>query len=115
MRRRTKLVLAITAMATALVTAFSYIYISQLLRERVTQANETAARLTAQLAELATNAAPDLSSTPVDTNNPEAVRRGIAYYLSTDRDLNAMVESVVGNWPMVYDAAIVDADGKVIL
>ena len=41
--------------------------------------------------------------------------RAIAYYLSTDTDLNAMVESVVGNWPTVYDAAVVDADGKAIL
>jgi len=115
MRRRTKLVLAITTMATVLVTAFSYIYISQLLRQRITQANETAALLTSQLAYLATNAAPDLSSTPVDTTNPEAVRRGIAYYLGTDRDLNVMLESVVGNWPIVYDAAIVDTNGKAIL
>ncbi|HEY1264435.1 MAG TPA: ATP-binding protein [Terriglobales bacterium] len=115
MRRRTKLVLAITTMATVLVTSFSYIYISHLLRQTIRQANEDASRLTLQLAYLATNAAPDLSSTPVDTNNPEAVRRGLAYYLSTDRDLNAMLESVAGNWPMVYDAAIVDAGGKAIL
>lgn len=115
MRRKTKLVLAITTMATALVAIFSYIYISQLLRQRITTAHETAARLTSQLAYLATNAAPDLSSTKVDTNNPAAVRRGLAYYLSTDRDLNMLLESVVGNWPMIYDAAIVDAKGKAIL
>jgi PAS domain S-box-containing protein len=115
MRRRTKLVLAITIMATVLVTAFSYIYISHLLRQTIAQANDDASRLTLQLAYLATNAAPDLSSTPVDTSNPEAVRRGIAYYLGTDRDLNVMLESVASNWPMVYDAAIVDASGKAIL
>jgi signal transduction histidine kinase len=115
MRRRTKLVLAITFMVTALVTVFSYIYISQLLRQRITTANETASLLTSQLAYLATNAVPDLSSTKVDTSNPEAVHRAIAYYLSTDRDLNTMLESVVGNWPIVYDAAIVDSDGKAIL
>ncbi len=115
MRRSTKLVLAITIMVTLLVTAFSYIYISQILRQRITAANETASMLTAQLAYLAANAAPDLSSTPVDTNNPDAVRRGVAYYLSTDRDLNVMLESVVGNWPTVYDAAIVDSSGKIIL
>jgi PAS domain S-box-containing protein len=115
MRRRTKLVLAITFMVAALVSAFSYIYISEILRQRVTAAHETAALLTSQLAYLATNAAPDLSSTRVDTNNPEAVRRAVAYYLGTDRDLNNFLESVVGSWPIVYDAAIVDADGKAIL
>jgi signal transduction histidine kinase len=115
MRRRTQLVLAITFMVAALVATFSYIYISQLLRQRITTAHETAALLTSQLAYLATNAAPDLSSTKVDTSNPEAVRRAIIYYLGTDRDLNTMLESVVGNWPIVYDAAIVDSNGKAIL
>ena len=75
MRRRTQLVLAITFMVTALVSAFSYIYISELLRQRVTTAHESAAQLTSNLAYLAANAAPDLSSTRVDTTKPEAIRR----------------------------------------
>ncbi len=115
MRRRTQLVLAITCMVVALVTAFSGIYISQLLHQQIHFAHETASRLTAQLYYLATNAPPDLSSTKVDTNNPEAVRHAIAYYLSTDRDLNAMLESVAGTWNFVYDAAIVDDHGQAIL
>src|SRR5450631_2158158 len=115
MRRRTQIVLAITFMVAALVTGASYIYISQILRQRITTTHDTATNLTSQLASLATNAAPDLSSTRVDTSNPEAVRRGIAYYLGTDRDLNAMLESVVGSWPTVYDTAILDTDGKAIL
>jgi PAS domain S-box-containing protein len=56
-----------------------------------------------------------LSSTRVDTSNPQAVRRAIAYYLGTDRDLNNFLESVVGSWPMIYDAAIVDSEGNAIL
>jgi signal transduction histidine kinase len=102
-------------MVAVLVTAFSYVYISQLLRQRIATAHETAALLTAQLTYLATNAAPDLSSTKVDTGNPASVRHAVAYYLGTDRDLNSMLESVVGNWPIVYDAAIVGSDGKAIL
>ncbi len=115
MRRKTKIVLAITFMVVVLVLAFSYIYISELLRQRVTTARESAAQLTSNLAYLAVNAAPDLSSTKVDTTNPEATRRAVAYYLSTDRDLNNFLESVVGTWPIIYDAAIVDSDGKAIL
>jgi signal transduction histidine kinase len=115
MRRKTKIVLAITFMVAVLVLAFSYIYISELLRQRVTTARESAAQLTSNLAYLAANAAPDLSSTKVDTTNPEATRRAVAYYLSTDRDLNNFLESVVGTWPIIYDAAIVGGDGKAIL
>src|SRR6266705_5095836 len=115
MRRRTTIVLAITFMVAALVCAFSYIYISQLLRQRVVTAHETAAYLDTQLAYLASNAAPDLTSTRVDTNDPEAVRRAVIYYLGTDRDLNTMMDSIVGSVPIIYDAAIVDADGNAIL
>ena len=115
MRRRTQIVLAITFMVAALVSGASYIYISQILHQRISTAHDTAMYLTSQLAYLATNAAPDLSSTRVDTSNPEAVRRGVAYYLGTDRDLNTMLDSVVGSWPTVYDAAIIDPEGKAIL
>jgi signal transduction histidine kinase len=115
MRRKTKIVLAITFMVAVLVLAFSYIYISELLRQRVTTARESAAQLTSNLAYLAANAAPDLSSTKVDTTNPTAKRRAVAYYLGTDRDLNNFLESVVGTWPIIYDAAIVDSDGNAIL
>src|SRR5207302_9114166 len=115
MRRRTTIVLAITFMVAALVCAFSNIYISQLLRQRVVTAHETAAYLDTQLAYLASNAAPDLTSTRVDTNDPEAVRRAVIYYLGTDRDPNTMMDSIVGRVSIIYDAAIVGADGKAIL
>ena len=115
MRRRTKIVLAVTFMVTALVTGASYFYITQMLRERISTAHDTAMYLASQLAYLASNAAPDLTSTRVDTNSPDAVRRGVAYYLGTDRDLNTLLDSMVGSFPTVYDAAILDSDGKAIL
>lgn len=115
MRRRTQIVLSITLMVVCLVTYFSYVYISQVLRQQLRTTHDTAYYLASQLVYLANNAVPDLTSTRVNTNDPAAVRRAIAYYLSTDTDLSAMLESVVGNWPSVYDAAIVDVDGKAIL
>jgi len=115
MRRKTQIVLAITFMVAALVCGFSYIYVSQIMRQQVTFAHNSAAWIDSQLAYLAANAAPDLTSTRVDTNNPVKVRKAIAYYLSTNLDLNTMLDSVVGNWPMIQDAAIVDADGTALL
>src|SRR5207244_13485800 len=111
MRRRTTIVLAITFMVAALVCAFSYIYISQLLRQTVVAAHETAAYLDTQLAYLASNAAPDLTRTRVDTNDPEAVRRAAIYYLATDPDLSTMMDSIVGSVAIIYDAAYVCAGG----
>ena len=115
MRRKTKIVLGITLMVFVLVVAFSYIYISELLRQRVTTAYETASLLTQQLAYTAYNATPDLSSTKIDTSDPAAVRTAVSDYLATDVDLNNMLESVVGNWPIIYDAAIVDTNNRALL
>src|SRR4051794_34084878 len=115
MRRRTKLVLSITLMVALLASGLSYIYISQILRQLITEANDTANQLTSQLLYVVNNAAPDLSSTKVDTNNLEAVNRDMAYYLGSDRDLNVILTTVVSSWPTVYDAAILDSNGKAIL
>jgi signal transduction histidine kinase len=115
MRRKTQIVLAITLMVFVLVATFSYIYISELLRQRITSAYETAALLSQQLAYATYNAQPDLESTRVDTNNPAAVSAAVADYLGQDVDLDNMMKSVVGNWPLVLDAAIVDSRGKVLL
>jgi len=116
MRRKTQLVLAITFMVTALVCSFSYIYISQILRQQVGRALDSATYLDSQIAYFADKAVvPDLSSTKVDTSNPVKVRRAIADYLATNLDLNTMLASVVGDWPMIYDAAIVDINGVAIL
>jgi PAS domain S-box-containing protein len=115
MRRRTQIVLAITLMVAALVSGASYVYITQILRQGINTTHDNAAFVAAQIAYLATNAAPDLSSTRVDTTNPEAVRRAVAYYLGTDRDLNTVLDSVVGSFPTIYDVAVLDADSKAIL
>jgi signal transduction histidine kinase len=115
MSRKTKIVLAITFMVAVLVSYFSYLYISEILRQAITNAHEIADQLTNHVAYLADNAVPDLASTKVNTRDPEAVRRAVAYYLSTDEDLNVALESMVSNFLYVYDASIVDANGKVIL
>ena len=106
MRRKTKIVFGITLMVFVLVVTFSYIYISQLLRQQVTSAYDIASFLSEQLAYATDNAQPDLASTRVDTNNPAAVRAAIADYLATDANLNTLLESVVGTWTIIYDAAI---------
>src|SRR5579863_388874 len=115
MRRKTQLVVAVTFMVTVVVSFSSYIYVSQILRQQILNTRETADHLASQMAYLVNEALPDLSSTKVNTDDPKAVRAATAYYLSLDTNLNGFVESVAGNWPTIYDAAVVDADGKAIL
>jgi PAS domain S-box-containing protein len=115
MSRKFIIVFVITTLFTALVVAFSWIYLSQLLRQRLLWADETASQLTNQLQYAASKAVPDLTSTRVNTNNPKAMRTAITNFLQTDSSLNDMLESVVGNSRIIYDAAIVNLNGVAIL
>jgi signal transduction histidine kinase len=115
LRRKTIIVLVITLMVTVMVSAFSYLYISQILRLRIANANETATSLTHQLAYAAGNAVPDFSSTSIDTSDPAAVRRALSDYVQTDVDLNNLLQSDPGDWRFIYDVAIVDTNGKALL
>ena len=115
LRRKTIIVLVITLMVTAMVSAFSYLYISQILRLRIANAYETATSLTHQLAYAVGNVIPDFSSTSVDTSNPVAVSRALADYVQTDVNLNNLLQSDPGDWRYIYDVAIVDVNGKALL
>ncbi len=115
LRRKTIIVLAITLMVTVMVTAFSYLYLSQILRLRIVNASDTANSLTHQLAYAANNAVPDFGSTNIDTSDPVALKRALTEYVQTDVDLNNLLQSVPGDWRYIYDVAIVDVNGKALL
>jgi signal transduction histidine kinase len=115
LRRKTIIVLVVTLMVTTMVSAFSYLYISQILRLRVANVYETATNLTHQLAYAASNAVPDFSSTRLDTSDPVALRRAISDYVQTDVDLNNLLQTYTGDWSFIYDVAIVDINGKALL
>ena len=115
LRRKTIIVLAITLMVTAMVTAFSYLYVSQILRLRIANAYDTAANLTQQVAFVAGNEVPDFGSTKIDTSDPVAVKAAVTEYLQTDVNLNNLLQSDTGNWPYIYDGAIVDVKSKALL
>ena len=115
MRRKAIIVFAITFMVTVMVAAFSYLYISQILRLRINNTYESSDRLTQQLAYFAENDLPDLSSTRIDTSDPVAVRHALAEYLPMDTNLLNNLESETALWPYIYDATVVDAKGKALL
>ena len=115
LRRKTIIVLVITLMVAAMVTAFSYLYISQILRLRIANAYETGTSLTHQLAYAAANEAPDFGSTRVDTNDPVSVRRALTEFVQTDLNLNNLLQSVPGDWRYIYDVSIVDNNNKALL
>jgi signal transduction histidine kinase len=115
LRRKTIIVLVITLMVTLMVSAFSYLYIAQILRLRVENANTTAIDLTHQLAYVAKNDLPDFTSTKIDTSNPVAIRRALVDYVQTDVYLNNLLQSQTSDWSFIYDVMIVDTNGKALL
>jgi signal transduction histidine kinase len=115
MRRKIIIVLTITFMVTLMVTSFSLLYLSQILRLRLNNAYESSTRLAQQLAYTLENDVPDLTSTPIDTSDPAALRKALTDYLPTDVNLLNNLESAVGNWPFVYDICIVNVDGKALI
>ena len=97
MLRKTKIVLAITFMVVVMVSAFSYLYISQLLRQRLNAASDIAQLLAQQIAYSSSNAVFDLGSTKVDTDNSKAVRKAIEGYLTTDANVNDLLGEQLGD------------------
>jgi signal transduction histidine kinase len=115
MRRKAKIVFAITFMITVMVAVFSYLYVSQFLRIRVQSINGESNRLVGLLGAAADDAIPDLTSTRVDTDNPKKVQAAIEEYLRTDKKLNKEFEDVADNFPEAIDAALVDPNNRIIL
>ena len=116
MRLKIKLVIGISGMVVALVTTLSYVYVSQLLRQRVNDAYDNADLIAHEIYHGARQALEiDLSNAPVASSNPEAVRAAIEESLRTDPGLNSLLQSVVGYEPTIYDAAIADVDGRALL
>ena len=115
MSRKIIIVFVITTLFTALVVGFSWFYLSQMLRQRLLWADETASGLTRQMEYTASKAVPDLTSTRIDTSDPKALRAAITGHLQIDPNLNDMLESVEGNSQIVYDAAIVDTGGIALM
>jgi signal transduction histidine kinase len=114
-RRKTIIVLVITLMVTAMVTVSSYFYVSQTIRLRLNNVYDTADGLTRQVEYAAQNAVPDFSATRVDTNDAAQLRNALADYMQTDVGLNNLLQSETGEFPFIYDAAIVDMNGKALL
>jgi PAS domain S-box-containing protein len=116
LRLKTKLVLAISGMAMALVIVFSSIYVLQIVRQRIQDIYENGDFVAHEIF-YATHQAleVDLTSTQVDTSNPQSVRAATEEILQTDPGLNSLMQSIVGYSRPIYDAAIADPDGHALL
>ncbi len=116
MRLKTKLVLAISGMVFALVAAFSYLYVSRLVRQRTAEAYDSADFVAKEIRESAREATQvDLSSTFANESDPKQVEAVLDEALKSDPGLNTLLQAVIGYSPTISDAAIADINGRAIV
>ncbi|MFI5113249.1 MAG: nitrogen regulation protein NR(II) [Terriglobales bacterium] len=116
LKLKTKLVISISAMVVALVATLSYIYVSQMLRQRVSEAYQSGDFTAHQIYHGAREALElDLSNARVDPDDAQAVEAAIEDSLQTDPGLNSLLQSIVGYSPTIYDAALTDSSGRALL
>jgi PAS domain S-box-containing protein len=116
MRLKTKLVLAITGLVFLVVCTLSWVFLGQLLRQRLSQAysdNDMVAReiLFATRRAIQTN----IRGPQVDPNDPQALRAAVAEALRSDPALTALMNSAIRYSPTVFDVAIADSEGRGLL
>ncbi len=116
MRLKTKLVLAITGLVFLVVCTLSWIFLGQLLRQRMSQAysaNDMVAHqiLFATRGALETN----IHGPRVDPNDARSVRAATAQALRSDPALTALMDSAIRYSPTVFDVSIADSEGRALL
>ncbi len=115
-RLKTKLVLSITGMVFALVVAFSYLYVSHVVRQRTGEAYDSAAFVAKQVRDAARDASQiDLSATFASSNPPHAIHEVLKEALQTDPGLKTLLQSAVGYSQTIADVAITDVNGVAIV
>jgi signal transduction histidine kinase len=116
MRLKTKLVLAITGLVFLVVTVLSWLFLEQLLAQRINQsyaANDMVARQILYGTTLALNKG--LTGRQFDPNDPTALRAAVSDVLRHDEGLNGLLSSVNRYAATVFDVAIADRDGRALL
>jgi PAS domain S-box-containing protein len=116
LKLKTKLVLAITGMVFALVLALSCIYVSQLINQRLAEADENASFIAHQVLEAARKALESVPSpAPADNADAAKLHEAMAATLQSDAGLNSLLQSVIGYSPTIYDVSIVDSASQAML
>jgi PAS domain S-box-containing protein len=116
LRLKTKLVLAISGMVCALVGVLSYVYVAQLMRQHIHDTYADAEFVAKEILTTARDAlSVDLTSTRLDLENPEVLRKFIEETLQDDPGMTTLLQAIVGYSPTIYDAAIVDTADRALV
>jgi signal transduction histidine kinase len=112
MRLKTKLVLAITGLVFLVVCTLSWIFLGQLLRQRMSQAFSVNDMVAHQIA-AATRRSLEINFR--EPNDPRALRDAVATALRSDTSLTSLMDSAISYSPTIFDVAIADSEGRGLL
>ena len=110
MRLKTKLVLAITGLVFLVVCTLSWIFLGQLLRQRMSQAYSANDMVAHQISLATQRTLANVRN--VDANDPTALRAAVAKALRGDTSLTALLSSAIRYSPTVFDVTIADSEGR---
>jgi len=113
MRLKTKLVLAITGLVFLVVCTLSWIFLGQLLRQRISQAYSANDMVAHQISLATQRTLANIRN--VDANDPTALRAAVAKTLRGDTGLTALLNSAIRYSPTVFDVTIADSEGRGLL
>ncbi len=113
MRLKTKLVLAISGLVCLMVCALSWIFLYQLLEQRIAQSYASNEMVAHQIGFAARQALEnDTAGRQVNANDPQALRAAVADVLRHNAGLKSLLDSAIRYSPTVLDVAIADSQGR---
>jgi signal transduction histidine kinase len=116
MRLKTKLALAINGMMLLVVVVLSTLYLSQLLSQRIEETYTNDSVVARQVLYATRHAIETgLLIGAEDAQNPARLRDAVAKALREDSSLTPLVASVLRSSPTVFEVAITDANGRILL
>ena len=113
MRLKTKLVLAITGLVFLVAFTLSWIFLGELLRQRMAQAY-SANDMVAHQISLATQHTIETIRV-VNTDDPSSLRATVAKALRSDTALTSLLTSAIRYSPTIFDVTIADSEGRGLL
>ena len=113
MRLKTKLVLAISGLVFLMVCVLSWIFLDQLVEQRISESYSSNEMVAHQLL-FATKQALErnMKGRGVNPNDPGSLHQEVAEALREDAGLTALMNSAIEYSPTVYDVSIADSQGR---
>jgi signal transduction histidine kinase len=113
MRLKTKLVLAITGLVFLVVFTLSWIFLGQLLRQRMSQAYSANDMVAHQISLATQRSLSTIHS--LNADDPKALRAAVAKALRADPAVMELLNSAIRYAPTVFDVTIADSEGRGLL